>query len=1318
MQSAPGEDDGISAPSDPHPEPSSSPPPVESFEDAPLPRSSAATLAAMLDTDDPFNTKKKPMMSLDDLPIGGNKAAQAMSAYPDDPSGMGEEEAFGTRPPPPRRPPVKAKAKVAADEEGDPTESMDASTASPAPRRPPVKAKAKVVKEEKEDKSSTAKKAGAAAAGAAAGAAASGTAVVVKYDTFKGEALMDADEAEAELKAAGISEPLFTALTSKKWSEAVEGLTALTAEVEAIGGDDFTPHLPALLSVLSRTPSFKAANFNVCRAVYDCYASALSLYLLSSSTSFSPALAYHPLSDVLNKLSDAKLVESIHHLLSVQAECVGPRFMWNHTAQLISKESFKNVKAQEAALHWLVTLVEQFGLGSLDVLGLIEQSHQWLQSTAKGVKDDSLQLLLSVYKQSGALFKEKMLMGLKPSTAKDLEALFASVPADRVGQSTATKWKKGDSEPAPLNLDLLVPRVDLSHLITEKLLKRMQDDNWKERKEAMDEVELLIKQNNNRIQNKDGGVLEVIGKWRLVDKNKNLSRDALALLALFCVAMGKPMSSYRDKVVPNLFVCLADSKKLVKDEAMKTVEVWMDVCGIASVGKYLPKALQTAGSRQELLNLINKAMGDTKKMKKEKKDMELDELIPSIISCLQDKLSEVRVTAEKTCTLLCSFIPFDALQDYTKNLKKAEVLKIQPILDRVKKSAMEGTAGTGPDKASSSHSAPAATEDDDDGRSGAVGKKAASASKAAATSSANAKAKTASASASSTLKKGAVEAARTAEREKAAEANNSGGAGEAASTEVVRRIDSTAKAARVRRDAKRVKGSFREWGSDEVEEMNEKLRELVSESFHGLLFHKDFAKQMTAIEGLDELRSTNLDALISILDLVLRWCSWRMCDANTAMLLKLLAFITALFHSLLECDYTLQEGEANDLLPFLIEKVLGHNTVKFRQDSKELLRLAARLYDEKAVFALATAGMESKNKRVQSECIELLCELMLQYGLAVGDTKKLVPNIALLVGASDAAVRAAALNCMGGLYERYGEAVYTLMGGKKGGENSKVPPKQMAMIEERLKRIKPGTSASTALSEDPDTSMSSSAGGGAGSRASTGAAAGRTPQKKSPPGSITASPRVPLGRTLPTNGIQLGRTPVRGASIPPSKASEDEDPIEESTGAYDNGPHSQYDSHLSAPSSSSHVGRKSFTASINADLPSCFSLDLDGGGGAAAISNPPSTLSGMQEMNPSTAHYSGGTYRVSGSSQLFQTQQLPPHSLLSNSAVPSNAHYSTMRPSPSYPPSSQYGHIPSSPLPSSSSSVPPSSPYYPSSDPSGMVDLRPPPPWFPNCLLS
>ena len=1262
------------------------------FDDAPLPRSSAAALAAMLDTDDPFNSRKKSSaVTLDDQPIGGSRTAQQMSntAWTDDSARAADQQLSDQPTASTRRPPIHARQKVVSpaldgQQQADvsvPSDAMaeehSAASAS-APRRLPIKTKQKADKD----------KAAATVTSSAvddkkkpsSGSAATAAAHTVKFDAYKGDALMDAAEADAEI-ATVLSAGTLALLQSKKWTEAVEGLQAVTSEAEEHGPDTFTPHLPALLSVLSRSPTFKPANFNVCRAVYDCYAACLKLYLHSQQSSFHIALAYHPLADVLNKLAEAKVVDNACALLSVMAECAGPRFMYNHVAAVITKEAFKSVKAIEAALQWLSAAIEQYGVGSLDVLALIDQCAQWMQSTSKAVKDSTLLILLTVYKQTGALFQEKMMLNLKPAAQKELESLMAAVPPEVVGKLAATKWKKGESGPAAINVDALVPRVDISGQVTDKLLKKLNDDNWKERKEAMDELEAAIKQANSRIQPKDGGALEVIGKWRLVDKNKNLSRDALSLVALFCQAMGKPIAAYRDKLVPNLFLCVADSKKLVKDEAMRTVGVWVETAGLASVAKYLPKALSAAGSRKELLDVMAASMADDRKLRREKKDMELDELIPPVIACMQDKTAEVRLAAEKVAELLARQVGVDALIDELKNLKKAEVLALRPVLDKIKRT-VEAATDTPHSATATQHQQRQEEADEKDSKAAGAAKRSTGVAK-----TVSALKGKAGGSNSGTLKKGALDAsvkagdadaAPTSQSSSAAVSGSGSGGG---SGELIKRIDLPAKSVRVKKDSKRVKGSFREWGSDELEEMSERMRDLLADSFHGQLFHKDFAKQMLALDAMEQLITANLDALISVSDLAFKWTSWRMCDANTAMLLKLVSFLTHMFSALLAVGYTLHEGEANNVLPFVIEKVLGHNNAKFRQDSKELLRLACRLYDDKAVFALVAAGMDSKNKRVQSECIELAAEIVLQYGMAVGDTKRVTLAVAMQVGASDAAVRAAALNALGQLYEKYGETVYALMGGRKPAE-CKVPPKQMAMIEARLKTIKP-------IPADEQQSISSAA-----LLQQTATAAGKTPKKHSPPASVTASPRLPLKQQTAA-GLMAGRTPVKGHTASTSSSARFTGAAQsfDDDGSYEahedstvsSAAAAEANSSVPVPSSTVAFGsRKSFTANaISSDLPSCFSLDLDssnssGSGGHNAASQQPYDLL-------------ANAVSTSGSSSSYSNSLSRPLTAFTSHALSSTSAFS-LRPSSSassYPYSSPSSALPSNgglhtvPLPAS-----------------------------------
>lgn len=138
---------------------------------------------------------------------------------------------------------------------------------------------------------------------------------------------------------------------------------------------------------------------------------------------------------------------------------------------------------------------------------------------------------------------------------------------------------------------------------------------------------------------------------------------------------------------------------------------------------------------------------------------------------------------------------------------------------------------------------------------------------------------------------------------------------------------SSGKAKRNKADARRLKGSYRQWASDEIEDLKETLRELCSPTLHGLMFNRDFQKNVKAIDmlinkgknmlirccfvlvdshacfclfvclfvfvclllllGLTEFR----DEIDANVDYILRWVSWKMCDANTSVLLKSLDFL-------------------------------------------------------------------------------------------------------------------------------------------------------------------------------------------------------------------------------------------------------------------------------------------------------------------------------------------------------------------------------------------------------------------------------------------
>lgn len=65
----------------------------------------------------------------------------------------------------------------------------------------------------------------------------------------------------------------------------------------------------------------------------------------------------------------------------------------------------------------------------------------------------------------------------------------------------------------------------------------------------------------------------------------------------------------------------------------------------------------------------------------------------------------------------------------------------------------------------------------------------------------------------------------------------------------------------------------------------------------------------------------NSTALISNLDLILKWLTLRFFDTNPSVLLKGLEYLHSVFNMLIEHKYHMLENEASSFIPYLILKV-------------------------------------------------------------------------------------------------------------------------------------------------------------------------------------------------------------------------------------------------------------------------------------------------------------------------------------------------------------------------------------------------------------
>jgi len=839
--------------------------------------------------------------------------------------------------------------------------------------------------------------------------------------------LIDVEEAKEKLSTSIFPGDIIENIQSKKWKERVAGMDAILAVLNGDGAEEAKSMLGPIFSLFNKSPGWKDVNFQVCSKVFE----ASKLLIASASPGTTKSLCAVPLQDLLNKMSDRKVEPMCREYLTTCSEANGLKFLFPICKEKLKK--VRNPKAIAAYIGWVLTSIQEFGAGATDVQVVIAYAKEWLGHMHKDVRANATNILVEIYKQTGKVLVDKMIEGLKSSQVAEIRKQFEKIPESELGKIDATRAVKGQKVSKEVKMDDIVPRVDISGQVHDGILSKLGDKKWQLRKEAMEEIESIVKGANCRIKGKDGGAFSAL-KLRLSDKNKNLIIQALKLIGLVVEAMGSGSGKYIGVVMEAILNCFADRKQQIREEAIRTLITCIKAAGLAKLVPYIPKGLEQTNARKDILSALNPVL-EKEKLKKS----EMKELVMPILKCCLDRIGEVRSLSEVTLKCCVEVMGFKYVNGKLTNFKKAEKLSLEPILGKYRTGDLLSDANnTGATAASSTSKE----------TTGTPTKKSSSSSR-----------RTRSPAAGKAKSKKGGGGAATAGRKGAAAA---GGGGSMELLDLIMKCSQREKEKRAKKDARRMKGQ-NELDRNEIEDLKESLAKFTKPDFHKQLMHKnfvEFSKAINVIErALNEAEPKVYDRVVGILDLLLKWVSFRLCDGklNTKVVKTLLKFLQTLTSALDTNEYEMLEGEAKNLLPYLLEKVSGHSMAPMREACHEIVQKLCNIYPASRILQELTDAMESKSKRVQSECLVEIGTMIQRFGINVSSTpKKTIMMMGKCVGTSDKQLREAALVAIANVYRAVNcdkDKVWKYFGGR--GSNCKLAKKNVTMITERLKRIKP-----------------------------------------------------------------------------------------------------------------------------------------------------------------------------------------------------------------------------------------------------------------------
>uniref|UniRef100_A0A182QHS5 TOG domain-containing protein n=1 Tax=Anopheles farauti TaxID=69004 RepID=A0A182QHS5_9DIPT len=826
-------------------------------------------------------------------------------------------------------------------------------------------------------------------------------------------------------------------------------LSAVESFAAAVPGLEAKPGLSqVLLRSLAKKPGFKDTNFQVLKGKLDAARVVIERYGITTTT------ADYLVTDVTEKLADAKNGPGAAAVLTAMAEG-GARL--DYTVQRVMEFAFeqqKSPKVQQEALVWVATALREFGF-QVEPKALLESARKAVQSINPAVRTAGIALLGTMYLfmgQSLTMFFDGEKPALKQQIMAEFERCAGQKPPapTRGAAGKASAGGEDDDDDAPgeddgaaaspaINLNDLLPRIDISGQITEALLTELSDKNWKTRNEGLVRLQTIIAE-AKLIKPTLGDLPQVLAQ-RLIDSNAKIAQTSVEICQQMAVAMGPPCRQYVRVFFPGFLKGLGDGKSFIRSACLACINTWGEQAGYKDFfdGEMIPDALKTGSPalRTELYAWLAEKLPNLPP-KSIPKD-ELLAILPHLYTHITDRSADVRKNANDTVLGVMIHLGYDAMVKALDKQKPISKKDIQAALDKARPNL--------PVKALPPPKATPATEESGSSRVGGLKLKAPKSAGAG-----GAASRLAGAAGSGGSDKTGTSGGG------AGGGGGSAGSGGSSSRKKEEDADSLAPLLAVNglkkqrlldeQKLKVLKWTFTTPREEFYELLKEQMQTAnVNKSLMVNMFHEDFRYHLKVIDALMEDLATNEEALVCNLDLVMKWLSLRFYDTNPSVLLKGLEYLNQVFQRLVDRQYVLADIEGSSFVPHLLIKI-GDPKDVVRNGVRTLLRQICLLYPFSKVFVFIMDALKSKNARQRAECLDELGYLIETYGLTVCQPSQPVAlkEIARHISDRDNAVRNAALNAVVQAYFLAGEKIYKLIG--------QLSDKDLSMLDERIKRSK------------------------------------------------------------------------------------------------------------------------------------------------------------------------------------------------------------------------------------------------------------------------
>ena len=831
---------------------------------------------------------------------------------------------------------------------------------------------------------------------------------------------LSAEEAEAKMMDLNLPESVLKGLESAAWKEKQQALIDFSMFCRD-NASVVSPYIEYAFKFLkTKLKDWKESNLNVIKeTLLTVSAIASCPEITLTKRSFNIIL---PL--VANNLHDVKYNEACCTIVNSYVQAITPK-----TVILALINSFQESKDNKVSKTNPKALAELCALFTklLDVLTLsffplketIDFNKTVLANQNIAARNAAINLFKAIYQQLGSPLTE-FLNDVNPQTLKTLQAEFEKIVPNKQteckiqfrGEAQSEIKEQGGSNQNPLDS---LPRADISR-DAEKILKKLNDGDWKVRKEGLDALEGVISANNNRILPNGLQELTTTLKNRLSDNNKGFLKSCLHFVGKFASALGPNVRVYAKTLIVELVKNLSDKTPALRTETLAALDKFAAEVGGEIVINYAFPSLNQENPELRLA-LIQWILKNEEGLYK----ADLKPTVTIMLAVLQDKTKDVRNNGEKLLEKCIGVLGPQPYLAAIKDLKPAIQKALTPIVQKysgstmisepdvdsdgnnsfeqkiqprgLKKTPSEATLKT--IKQTQRPGTAAGPSAQDVNHSHTLVKKVAR---------------------NASPKKSVTPNASISNIQLNTSTISNPGLNSSRSTSTTL-INMLGQKGRRQEEEKKARWNTEELKDDLVERLKENLKKNVAVELYQKMFSFDVRKQAEAVQSLRKALVEQFQGTVDILDLVIRWLFFRLWDnSNTQLTKEALDYVFNMVLSLEAAKYSLEDFELSVLVPFLLQKlVTGHQN--FKITLYKIFQKLGEVSQIQKVSALLVQSIIGKNNKVRNEALDVLLVLVKEYRDDTMNQKE-IKTLGKLLGHTDATIRNLSFNVLAelGLY--------------------------------------------------------------------------------------------------------------------------------------------------------------------------------------------------------------------------------------------------------------------------------------------------------------